>query len=41
LFVVSRVAIFYAGDELAAVLEVGDNFIINAKERNDENTSFC
>ncbi len=40
LFVVSRVVISYVGDELAAVLEVGDNFIINAEEGNDEDVSF-
>jgi hypothetical protein len=41
LFVVSRVAISYADDELDAVLEVGDNFIVNAKEKIYENTFFC
>jgi hypothetical protein len=40
LFVVSKVTISYVGDELVVVLEVGDNFIVNAKERNDENASF-
>jgi hypothetical protein len=30
LFVVSKVAISYASDELVVVLEVGDNFIVNA-----------
>jgi hypothetical protein len=40
LFVVSRVVISYACDELGATLEVGDNFIVNAKEGNDEGASF-
>jgi hypothetical protein len=40
LFVISRVAISYAGDEFVAVLEIGDNFIVNAEEGNDESTSF-
>jgi len=40
LFVVSRVVIYHVSDELAIVLEVGDNFTVNAKERNDEGASF-
>jgi len=40
LFVVSKVAISYVGDELVAVLEVGDNFTINAEEGNDEAAYF-
>jgi hypothetical protein len=41
LFIVLIIVISYASDELATMLEVGDNFIVNAKERNDENASFC
>ncbi len=42
LFVIVFIILIYghAGDELAVVLKVGDNFRVNAKERNDEGVTF-